>query len=77
MVYATSLPPKDYAAFKQVLVLYESKSYKKALKEADKLLSKHPRHGETISMKGLILNSINQKHSQKLSSKLIKRSCKL
>lgn len=61
MVHATSLPPKDYAVFKQILKLYESKSYKKALKEADKLLAKHNNHGETLSMKGLILNSMNRK----------------
>jgi hypothetical protein len=34
---------------------YENKMYKKALKEADGILKKHPDNGETLAMKGLIV----------------------
>ncbi len=33
--------------------LYEAKSYKKAVKEADKVLKAHPNHGGTTAMKAL------------------------
>lgn len=34
------------------------KQYKKGLKACEQILKKHPEHGETISMKGLILNQL-------------------
>ena len=34
--------------------MYESKQSKKGLKIADQILKKHPNHGETLSMKGLL-----------------------
>ena len=37
---------------------YESKQYKKGLKACEQILKKHPQHGETTSMKGLILNQL-------------------
>jgi len=37
---------------------YESKQYKKGLKACEQILKKYPQHGETTSMKGLILNSL-------------------
>ena len=37
---------------------YENKQYKKAIKAADQVLKKFPDHGETLAMKGLVLNSI-------------------
>lgn len=40
---------------------YETKKYKKGLKECDKLLRKHPDHGETQAMRGLILNFLDRK----------------
>ena len=40
---------------------YETKQYKKGVKSADAILKKFPEHGETISMKGLILNCMDKK----------------
>ena len=51
------LPAKEGSLFRQVVKYYETKQYKKALKAADAVLKKFPEHGETLSMKGLILNS--------------------
>ena len=35
--------------------------YKKGLKQADQLLKKHPKHGETKAMKGLICYNMGRK----------------
>jgi hypothetical protein len=40
---------------------YETKQYKKGLKAADTILKKHPEHGETLAMKGLILTYLDRK----------------
>jgi len=66
-----TLAPKEQALFRQILVIhppsppgltmqrnYESKQYKKGLKACEQILKKHPQHGETTSMKGLILNQL-------------------
>ena len=37
------------------------KQYKKALKHADSIIKSNAEHGETISMKGLVLNAMNKK----------------
>jgi tetratricopeptide (TPR) repeat protein len=67
------LPPKEQALFRQLVVCinsplilisqkyYESKQYKKGVKSADSILKHYPDHGETICMKGLLLNSLDQK----------------
>eukprot|EP00002_Diphylleia_rotans_P023039 TRINITY_DN4527_c0_g1_i1.p1 TRINITY_DN4527_c0_g1~~TRINITY_DN4527_c0_g1_i1.p1 ORF type:complete len:853 (+),score=231.37 TRINITY_DN4527_c0_g1_i1:68-2626(+) len=55
------LPSKEAALFKDTVRLYEQKSYKKALKNADSILKKYPTNGETLSMKGLILKYMDQK----------------
>ena len=39
------LPPKDSVLFKQVLILYEQRSWKKGIKAADAILKNHPEHG--------------------------------
>jgi N-alpha-acetyltransferase 15/16, NatA auxiliary subunit len=52
------LAPKEQATFRQILRNYEGKQYKKGLKACEQILKKHPTHGETLSMKGLILNSM-------------------
>ncbi|KAK9448637.1 NMDA receptor-regulated protein 1-domain-containing protein [Limtongia smithiae] len=49
------LPIKEANAFHEILKLYETRQYKKALKLADAILKKYPDHGETLAMKGLIL----------------------
>uniref|UniRef100_A0A7S1TFR3 Uncharacterized protein n=1 Tax=Compsopogon caeruleus TaxID=31354 RepID=A0A7S1TFR3_9RHOD len=57
----SSLPTKEQSAFKSVVKLYETKNYKKAVKVADGILKKFPKHGETLSMKGLALNSLDRR----------------
>ena len=49
-----TLPSKEAGLFKTVVRGYETKQYKKGLKTAELILRKHPQHGETLSMKGLI-----------------------
>ena len=39
------LPAKDSVLFKQVLILYEQRSWKKGIKAADAILKNHPEHG--------------------------------
>ncbi len=53
------LPKKDQDTFRQVVKHYETKQYKKGLKSADSILKRFPNHGETLCMKGLIVNSMN------------------
>jgi len=53
------LPPKENGLFRQVVKFYETKQYKKAIKAADQVLKKYSDHGETLSMKGLTLNSMD------------------
>ena len=55
------LPAKDAETFKHIVKFYETKQYKKGLKAADKVLLKHPDHGETLAMKGLVLNCLDRK----------------
>ena len=55
------LPPKEANLFKQVVKFYESKQYKKGLKAADVILKRFSEHGETLAMKGLILNYTGSK----------------
>jgi predicted Zn-dependent protease len=50
------MPKKETDLFRAVVKQYECKQYKKGLKAADTVLKKFPNHGETLCMKGLILN---------------------
>lgn len=52
------LPRKEADLFRNVVKFYESKSYKKGLKNADVILKRFPNHGETLCMKGLIVNAM-------------------
>ena len=52
------LPKKEIDLFKNVVKFYENKNYKKATKNADQILKRFPNHGETLCMKGLILNGM-------------------
>ena len=58
---AQSLPGKEAGLFRQVVRNYEMKQYKKGIKAADTILKKFPEHGETLAMKGLILNCQERK----------------
>lgn len=55
------LPSKEANLFRQIYKFYETKQYKKGIKAADQVLKKFPEHGETLAMKGLILNSMEKK----------------
>ncbi|KFD57789.1 hypothetical protein M513_01459 [Trichuris suis] len=57
------LPPKELALFKRIVKCYEHKQYRNGLKFAKQILSnpKFAEHGETLAMKGLILNCLGKK----------------
>ncbi|XP_067944638.1 N-alpha-acetyltransferase 15, NatA auxiliary subunit-like [Watersipora subatra] len=57
------LPSKENALFKKILKSYELKQYRQGLKLAKLILSnqKFAEHGETLAMKGLILNCVSRK----------------
>jgi peptide alpha-N-acetyltransferase len=57
------LPPKEQTLFKRVLKCYEQKQYKNGLKFAKQILSnpKQSEHGETLAMKGLMLNALGKR----------------
>lgn len=42
----------------QISKFWDNKQYKRALKAADQVLKKNPEHGETLAMKGLVVNSM-------------------
>ncbi|KAF8328455.1 NMDA receptor-regulated protein 1a [Cantharellus anzutake] len=56
-----ALPAREALSFKSVLQAYETRQWKRGLKTADQILKKYPDHGETLSMKGLILTNLNRK----------------
>ena len=66
------LPPKENTLFKSIVKFYETKQYKKGLKAADTVLKKFPEHGETLAMKGLILNCQERKAEAYRSSGLVR-----
>ncbi|XP_043218185.1 N-alpha-acetyltransferase 15, NatA auxiliary subunit-like isoform X1 [Amphibalanus amphitrite] len=55
------LPSRENSVFKKIVKCYEHKQYKNGLKFAKQILAAHPDHGETLSMKGLILNCLGKK----------------
>lgn len=56
-----ALPKKEQELFRTVVNCYETKKYKKGMKNAEIILKKYPNHGETLAMKGLITNCLGQK----------------
>mmetsp|Transcript_26195 Transcript_26195/g.43350 ORF Transcript_26195/g.43350 Transcript_26195/m.43350 type:complete len:859 (+) Transcript_26195:51-2627(+) len=67
------LPPKESTLFKSIVKHYETKQYKKGLKAADTVLKKFPEHGETLAMKGLLLNCVDKKQE---AYELVRRGVK-
>jgi hypothetical protein len=55
------LPKKEADLFKSVIKFYETKLYKKGIKAADAILKKFPNHGESLAMKGLLLNCMGRR----------------
>ncbi|KAH8652797.1 NMDA receptor-regulated protein 1-domain-containing protein [Tricladium varicosporioides] len=51
------LSSKEQSLFRTVVRNYEDKQYKKGIKAADQILKKNPKHGDTLAMKALIMNS--------------------
>ncbi|KAM3071346.1 hypothetical protein ACMFMG_008938 [Clarireedia jacksonii] len=51
------LSSKESSLFRTVIRNYEDKQFKKGLKAAEQILKKNPKHGDTLAMKALILNS--------------------
>lgn len=51
------LSTRDANLFRSVIRYYEDKQYKRGLKAAEQILKKNPKHGDTMSMKALILNA--------------------
>ncbi|GMR42268.1 hypothetical protein PMAYCL1PPCAC_12463, partial [Pristionchus mayeri] len=55
------LPSKELSQFKKIIKCYEQKQYKIGLKCAKNILATFPNHGETLAMKGLILNCMGKR----------------
>jgi len=55
-----ALSSKENALFRQVIRNYEEKQYKRGLKAAEQILKKNPKHGDTLAMKALIINSMGK-----------------
>ncbi|KAK3991022.1 N-alpha-acetyltransferase 15, NatA auxiliary subunit [Cladorrhinum sp. PSN332] len=51
------LSTREANLFRNVIRNYEDKQYKRGLKVAEQILKKHPKHGDTMSMKALIMNA--------------------
>lgn len=68
-----TLPNKEQTLFRQLVKHYETKQYKKGIKAADSILKKFPEHGETLAMKGLLLNCMEKKEE---AYELVKRGVK-
>ncbi|KAI0100575.1 tetratricopeptide [Nemania sp. FL0031] len=54
------LSSKENSLFRQVIRNYEEKQYKRGLKAAEQILKKNPKHGDTLAMKALIINSMGK-----------------
>ncbi|KAK4176653.1 putative NMDA receptor-regulated protein 1 [Triangularia setosa] len=51
------LSTKEANLFRQVIRDYEEKRYRAGLKAAEQILKRNPKHGDTMSMKALIMNA--------------------
>ncbi|KAM7211676.1 N-alpha-acetyltransferase 15, NatA auxiliary subunit [Rhypophila decipiens] len=51
------LSTREGNLFRTVIKHYEDKQYKRGLKAAEQILKKNPKHGDTMSMKALIMNA--------------------
>lgn len=64
-----SLPPKEATLIKQVMRLIDNKKYSKALKKVEKVLLVCPEDGDSLSLKGNILNCLGKKEEALTFSK--------
>ncbi|CAD2114366.1 hypothetical protein YYG_00603 [Plasmodium vinckei petteri] len=58
------LPTKEMNNFRLMTQMIELKKYKKALKTCEQILKKHPKNGETLSVKGYLLNLIDENNKE-------------
>ncbi|KAA3673876.1 N-alpha-acetyltransferase 15/16, NatA auxiliary subunit [Paragonimus westermani] len=72
---SNTLPPKELSIFKRVVKYYDQKQYKNGLKYAKQILGnpKFAEHGETLAMKGMLLNCLGKKEE---SREYVKRGLK-
>ncbi|EGR34822.1 hypothetical protein IMG5_000490 [Ichthyophthirius multifiliis] len=56
-----ALDSKQTTLFKNLVKLYETKQYKKGLKQAEKLLEQKPNHSESLAMKAIFLYNTGKK----------------
>ena len=54
-----ALPKRERALFSDLVECYETKKYERGVGLADEIIAKHPNHGETLAMKGLIVRSMD------------------
>ncbi len=74
------LPSKESGLFKQIVRFYETKQYKKGVKAADQILKKIPDHGETMSMKALIISNLGNERKAEahdLAKQGLRETCSL
>ncbi|KNC49117.1 TPR Domain containing protein [Thecamonas trahens ATCC 50062] len=55
------LPAKFNKDFRTIKTAYDAKLYKKALKAADNILKACPKHGETLTLKGIVVDAMGKK----------------
>lgn len=58
------LPKEISQTFREVVQYFETRQYTKGLEAADRILEKIPTHGDTVAMKGLIVNSIGGRKAE-------------
>eukprot|EP01117_Protostelium_nocturnum_P006668 TRINITY_DN2400_c0_g1_i1.p1 TRINITY_DN2400_c0_g1~~TRINITY_DN2400_c0_g1_i1.p1 ORF type:complete len:856 (-),score=378.74 TRINITY_DN2400_c0_g1_i1:75-2642(-) len=68
-VEKNKLLAKENQQFKTIVKLYENKTYKKALKNADSLIKARPDHGETMAMRALIHSGMGKKEEAHADAK--------
>ncbi|KAG6379644.1 NMDA receptor-regulated protein 1-domain-containing protein [Boletus reticuloceps] len=57
------LAQKERKLFSELLQAYEQKQLSKGRKIADQILKKHPQHGETMCMKGLVMVHLGEREA--------------
>ncbi|GAW83805.1 hypothetical protein, conserved [Plasmodium gonderi] len=65
------LTPKEMNNFRLMTQLIELKKHKKAFKICEQILKKYPKNGETLAVKGYLLNLMDEKNKEE-AFKLIK-----
>merc|ERR1712168_47491 len=55
------LPARELKQFQNLVKYYDAKQYRLGLQCCKKILAKHPKNGETLSMKALIMNATGKR----------------